>query len=143
MKLSETTGYTICRIARKIHYQVDELFKPYGMTVEQWSALKIIEEQEPLSQKDLALLIEKNQNTVKALVSHLETKELISRITNPSDKRNKILQVTPQGKKLIQKLSFLDEKANLDFLQSFSQKEKETLNHLLAKVEKAVHRNDG
>lgn len=143
MKLSETTGYTICRIARKIHYQVDELFKPYGMTVEQWSALKTIEEQEPLSQKDLALLIEKNQNTVKALVSHLETKKLISRITNPSDKRNKILQVTPQGKKLIQKLSFLDEKANLDFLQSFSQKEKETLNHLLAKVEKAVHRNDG
>ena len=35
MKLSETTGYTLCRIARKIHYQVDEIFKPYGITVEQ------------------------------------------------------------------------------------------------------------
>ncbi len=138
MKLSETTGYTICRIARKIHYQVDELFKPYGITVEQWSALKTIAEEAPLSQKDLALLIEKNQNTVKALVSHLEKKHLISRETNPSDKRNKILQVTEAGKTLVQKLSFLDEKANLDFLQSFSPEDKADLNRLLMQVEKAV-----
>lgn len=138
MKLSETTGYTICRIARKIHYQVDEIFKPYGITVEQWSALKYIDEEAPLSQKDLSLLLEKNQNTVKSLVSHLEEKGLICRKADATDKRNKILQLTTKGNMVIQKLSFLDETVNLDFLQTFTEEEKETLHHLLLKIEKSI-----
>ena len=44
MKLDETPGYALCRIARKVHYQIDLIFKEEGMTVEQWVALKTISE---------------------------------------------------------------------------------------------------
>lgn len=27
MKLDETPGYALCRIARKVHYQIDLIFK--------------------------------------------------------------------------------------------------------------------
>lgn len=138
MKLSETTGYTLCRIARKIHYQVDEIFKPYGITVEQWAALKTIEEKAPLSQKQLSDSLEKNQNTVKALVTHLLAKGWIARHLDPSDKRNQLLTLTETGQQITKELSFLDEKANLAFLQTFTAKENETFSKLLAKIETSL-----
>ena len=138
MKLSETTGYTLCRIARKIHYQVDEIFKPYGITVEQWAALKTIEEKAPLSQKQLSDSLEKNQNTVKALVTHLLSKGWITRHQDPSDKRNQLLTLTETGQQITQELSFLDEKANLAFLQTFTAEENETFSKLLAKIETSL-----
>ena len=42
MTLDDTIGYMISRVARKIHYAVDGMFKEYGITVEQWVALKTI-----------------------------------------------------------------------------------------------------
>ncbi len=138
MKLSETTGYTLCRIARKIHYQVDEIFKPYGITVEQWAALKTIEEKAPLSQKQLSDSLEKNQNTVKALVTHLLAKGWITRHLDPSDKRNQLLTLTETGQQITKELSFLDEKANLAFLQTFTAEENETFSKLLAKIETSL-----
>ena len=138
LTLNDTTGYTICRIARKIHYRVDELFKPYGLTVEQWVALKSIEEHAPLYQKELALVIEKNQNTVKSLVTHLEDKGFISRTPDPRDKRNLMLAVTGKGRALIAPLSAIDEKANTDFFSHFSPEEMKALEALLAKVEEKL-----
>lgn len=138
MKLSETTGYTICRIARKIHYQVDETFKPYGITVEQWAALKTIEEKAPLSQKQLADSLEKNQNTVKSLIDHLIDKGWITRNMDPSDKRNQLLQLTKEGQQIAKELAFLDEKANLAFLQTFTAEESQTLSKLLDKIETSL-----
>ncbi len=138
MNLNDTTGYTICRIARKIHYRVDELFKPYGLTVEQWVALKSIEEHAPLYQKELARIIEKNQNTASSLVGHLELKGFISRAPDPKDKRNLMLSVTEKGRTLIASLSDIDEVANTDFLSHFSAEEIQTLEALLAKLEKKL-----
>ena len=42
MKLDETPGYALCRIARKVHYQIDLIFKEEGMTVEQWVAMACV-----------------------------------------------------------------------------------------------------
>ena len=140
MILDEMLGYVICRVARKIHYRIDEAFTAYGITVEQWSALKIIEEheQENLCQKELAGYLEKNQNTVKTLVSHLEQKEFIKRSPDAHDKRNMLLHTTEKGQLLIQKLSALDQKANLDLLEDLSHGEREALKKILAKIEKRV-----
>lgn len=74
MKLDETPGYAFCRIARKVHYQIDLIFKEEGMTVEQWVALKTISENQPLIQKELGRLIEKTPNTVKSWQSALKRK---------------------------------------------------------------------
>ena len=88
MKLDETPGYALCRIARKVHYQIDLIFKEEGMTVEQWVALKTISENQPLIQKELGRLIEKTPNTVKSLAERLEKKNFIKRTPDPSDHRN-------------------------------------------------------
>lgn len=135
MTLDDTIGYMLGRIARKIHYRVDGVFKEYGITVEQWVALKTIAEYEPLCQKALAERIEKNQNTVKALVMHLENKGCIDRTPDPSDMRHMILRTTEKGRDCVERLSALDEHANLDFLGALSTDEQEELRRMLRKIE--------
>ena len=138
MILDNTIGYMICRIGRKIHYAVDEVFKAYGITVEQWVALKTIEEHEPLCQKALAEKIEKNQNTVKALVTHLDDKGFIDRTPNPDDMRHMMLRTTAKGRALVEQLTELDEHANLDFLGALSEAEQEELRRMLRKIEERL-----
>lgn len=140
MILDEMLGYVICRVARKIHYRIDEAFTAYGITVEQWSALKIIEEHEKdsLCQKELAGYLEKNQNTVKTLVSHLDKKGFIRRSPDVKDKRNMLLHTTAKGQQLIQRLSALDQQVNLDLLENLSVEERQALKKILAKIEKRL-----
>ena len=128
MKLDETPGYALCRIARKVHYQIDLIFKEEGMTVEQWVALKTISENQPL--------IEKTPNTVKSLAERLEKKNFIKRTPDPSDHRNLILTVTEKGQKFTEEYSALDEKANDALTSSLTKKEMEELARLLDKIEK-------
>ena len=135
MILDNTIGYMISRVARKIHYAVDEVFKAYGITVEQWVALKTIAEYEPLCQKTLAEKIEKNQNTVKALVTHLDDKGFIDRTPNPDDMRHMMLRTTERGRALVARLTELDEHKNFDFLGALSEAEQEDLRRMLRKIE--------
>lgn len=135
MKLDETPGYALCRIARKVHYQIDLIFKEEGMTVEQWVALKTISENQPLIQKELGRLIEKTPNTVKSSQSVLKRK-LHQEDARPSDHRNLILTVTEKGQKFTEEYSALDEKANDALTSSLTKEEMEELARLLDKIEK-------
>lgn len=111
MELDNTLGFILGRVSRKVHYRLDEIFKANDITIEQWVGLRMIDEEGPLCQKELADRMEKNQNTIKALIDRLEAKGLVERTVNLQDKRNLILTVTTGGKDLIRTLSPLEEKS--------------------------------
>lgn len=74
MDLDNTLGFILGRVSRKVHYRLDEIFKANDITIEQWVGLRMIDEEGPLCQKELADRMEKNQNTIKALIDRLEAK---------------------------------------------------------------------
>ena len=97
MELKNTLGYLLAQTARNIHVRMNDFFSGYGLTLEQWTALKLIKENSPLCQKELARLNHKSPNTIKALVDRLQSKGLIHRQEDPSDRRNLILSLTSEG----------------------------------------------
>lgn len=52
--LQETTGYIICRTARKIHQFMTKVLADYDITPEQWVVLQIVSKEKNLSQQELA-----------------------------------------------------------------------------------------
>ena len=88
MELKNTLGYLLAQTARTIHVRMNDFFSGYGLTLEQWTALKLIKENSPLCQKELARLNHKSPNTIKSLVDRLQSKGLIHRQEDPSDRRN-------------------------------------------------------
>ena len=73
MELKNTLGYLLAQTARNIHVRMNDFFSGYGLTLEQWTALKLIKENSPLCQKELARLNHKSPNTIKALVGRQRT----------------------------------------------------------------------
>ena len=137
MDLDNTLGFILGRVSRKVHYRLDEIFKANDITIEQWVGLRMIDEEGPLCQKELADRMEKNQNTIKALIDRLEAKGLVERTVNLQDKRNLILTVTT-GKDLIRTLSPLEEKINETIEGALTPRQVETCKALLLKLEKKL-----
>lgn len=135
MELDNALGFILGRVSRKVHYRLDEIFKSHHLTIEQWVGLRIIHEDGPLCQKELADQMEKNQNTVKALVDRLEDKGLIRRSVDPMDKRSLTLTLTDRGLALMRSLYPLEAEVNELIEGSLSKKQTETLKGLLLKLE--------
>ena len=112
MELKNTLGYLLAQTARNIHVRMNDFFSGYGLTLEQWTALKLIKENSPLCQKELARLNHKSPNTIKALVDRLQSKGLIhretlvARISPMEDKANALLEspLTKEERVLMKKL---------------------------------------
>ena len=138
MDLDNTLGFILGRVSRIVHYRLDEIFKANDITIEQWVGLRMIDEEGPLCQKELADRMEKNQNTIKALIDRLEAKGLVERTVNLQDKRNLILTVTTGGKDLIRTLSPLEEKINETIEGALTPRQVETCRKLLLKLERKL-----
>lgn len=104
----QTLGYEICLTARKIYQHLNALFEPLDITPEQWIIIKALLREDKLSQKELSLRVNKDQNTTKAIVDKLVKKGFIKREDNPQDKRAFILSLTSKAISLAPKLKELD-----------------------------------
>lgn len=134
MEQKNTLGYLLAQTARNIHVRMNDFFSGYGLTLEQWTALKLIKENSPLCQKELARLNHKSPNTIKALVDRLQSKGLIHRQEDPSDRRNLILSLTSEGETLVARISPMEDKANALLESPLTKEETVLMKKLLKKM---------
>lgn len=134
----ETTGYVICRTARKIHQYMTKLLADYNITPEQWVVLQIVVNKKNLSQQALSQHLEKDKNSTKALVDRLLKKGFLSRKKDPADKRLYRLQATSEGLALAKIIAARD----YDFVHNaeleLTPQELSSLIQLLGKLEKNI-----
>lgn len=91
------------RTARKVKSYAQQRFKELDLdiTVDQWLILKHTNENDGMSQKELAGLLYKDMPTVTRIVDLLCNKGLVSRIVHPQDRRSFIVQLTTAGKEKV------------------------------------------
>lgn len=92
-------GYDICYTARKIYQYIGKQIINFDITPEQLIVLKELAKEEGISQKELSIRLDKDQNTVKAMIDKLEVKSFIKRKENKLDKRAFSLYLTEKAKK--------------------------------------------
>ncbi|MEI0516822.1 MarR family winged helix-turn-helix transcriptional regulator [Brachyspira murdochii] len=92
-------GYDVCYTARKIYQYIGRQIINFDITPEQLIVLKELSKEEGISQKELSIRLDKDQNTVKAMIDKLEAKSFIERRENKLDKRAFSLFLTQKAKK--------------------------------------------
>jgi DNA-binding MarR family transcriptional regulator len=70
----------------------------------QFAILKLLYSSPRLKQTDLTRALKKKHANTVTLLDELESRSLISRSTDPDDKRSRVLELTPAGKKLTETL---------------------------------------
>lgn len=103
-----SVGYEICYTARKIYQLLNKGLEPYGITPEQFVVIDKLLEEEGSSQKQLAEKLDKDANTVKAMVDKLERNGYVLRRRNIQDKRAFSLYLTAKAKEALPALRVID-----------------------------------
>lgn len=106
---TKSTGHELALSLRNayltMHRQTDACFAEAGVTADQFVLLcALADEKEALTQQELADRITSDRNTLRAMLLLLEEKKLLRRDPHPTDKRARLVRLTPDGEQVQQVL---------------------------------------
>jgi MarR family transcriptional regulator for hemolysin len=130
-RIDESLGYILGKTYRKLVQIVSSRFKTYDITLEQWSVLYRLNEKEGISQKELAMLADKDQPTITRILDCLERKAWIRREQNAKDRRSFLIYATESGKKLSEMLAPVEKQTIQDVMAGIPEEQRELLKQLL------------
>ena len=132
--LSERPGFLIRRM-HQIHLALfAEECSTFGITPVQYSIMTVASAQPNLDQAQLAYEIGVDRATLANVVARLENKGLVRRRTLSSDKRVKLVALSPQGSALLKKMLVAVQRAHERTIEALSHKEQSQLMALLSKL---------
>ena len=113
------------------------------ITPDQYIVLRWLNERtnEQTTQSTLANLMYTDANNISALIIRMENLGFLSRLTNPNDRRKKIIQISPKG---IEKFNRARKVARLlekQALSGFCEKEKLEFNMLLGRLNEFLNKS--
>jgi DNA-binding MarR family transcriptional regulator len=115
--------------------KVASRLKPYGLTTEQFNVMRIVRGQRPKSVcvKDIThRMLERNSNTTR-IIDRLEQKGLLQRLASERDRRERAIELTPEGLDLLAAID-RDWEKNNPHSSSLLLDEARELNDLLDKL---------
>lgn len=134
MSAEQSLGYQI-RYAYRIFVKAlaDEL-GPHRVTTGQWSALRVLWQQEGLSQVELAQRMMVEKASLTAVLKAMASEGLITRVRNVEDRRKINIYLTASGRRLKSKILPLIGKINKRATRRLTSAEVHHLHTLLAQV---------
>ena len=104
--------------ARRWRALLDEQLRPIGQSSARMEALSAIYNSPPLSpQVDIARRLRIEGPTLTRMLDTLEKDGLVERLSDPRDRRTKLLKVTPQGERALENIFDIADEINLEKLR--------------------------
>ncbi len=100
----------------------------------QGGLLMLILKKEPVAQKELVEILDIRPSSLSELLKKLEAKGLIARTPDEQDKRNVVVALTPQGRKLAEQTADSREDLQARLFAALSEDELKQFDALLAKL---------
>jgi MarR family transcriptional regulator, organic hydroperoxide resistance regulator len=134
MSIEQSLGYQI-RYAYRIFVKAlaDEL-GPHRVTTGQWSALRVLWQEDGLSQVELAQRMMVEKASLTAVLKAMASEGLITRVRNTEDRRKVNIFLTTSGRRLKSKILPLIGRINKRATRRLSSAEVQQLRRLLARV---------
>jgi DNA-binding MarR family transcriptional regulator len=92
------------KASRRVSALYDEALEPFGINIAQFSAMRNIRRNAPVSLTDLGQIMELDRSTVGRNMKVLERMGLVAFATG-EDQREAVLSLTPEGEVLVEKAS--------------------------------------
>jgi len=99
MELAELLGHAARRLRRGSTAQL----APLGLTMAQAGVLRTVADR-PRRMADIAAALDVVPRSVTPMVDELETAGLVARRSDPSDRRSTLVETTPEGRRLLERL---------------------------------------
>jgi len=98
MKPESNLGGLLGKASRLLANDLNTTLKAHGLTVEQWTLLAVLWEQDALKQKELQVALLKDKATINSLVSYLVKNGFVHKTQDEVDRRSFIITLSEQGR---------------------------------------------
>ena len=110
-----------------------------GVSPNQFLVLMALAETGPVCQQFLAGVIGIDPRNIVPILDSLEARGLVSRETDPADRRRRLIELTGVGRRIVAELSALGAQTERELLASVPQADQESLRRILRSVLDAAH----
>lgn len=145
-RADDSLGFQVGKTSRKMMQLLTSRFKPFDITVEQWSVLCRLWEQDGITQKELAARAVKDQPTITRILDCLDRKGMVRREANVEDRRSFLIRITPEGAEMADKLIPIEVQTIKEIMNGLSQERidafRETLLQLENNADLAYHKEN-
>lgn len=146
MKLSEENIFPWIGITSKMidHYH-SRKFKESGfeLSKEQWVMLKVISENNGVSQNEIACVANRDKTTLTRLINTMEKKNFIARIPSVEDKRVNLIYLTTHGEKLFHEAGSLMKDLVENLNSGITNQEEKALIRIMKKIQNNINETNG
>lgn len=137
--LNDCIAFITNKHNKEITEQFTQRLQNHNITRVQWTALYYIGDNEGITQKHLAQILDSNESSIVRLIDRMEKENIVRREKDPSDRRITKLFLTEDGMKKIQELLPIGEKFSRDCIKDISEEDLETFKRVLNKMVKNLN----
>jgi DNA-binding MarR family transcriptional regulator len=111
MDFAEVRTYEIClilvRSQRNMRAFLQRLLRPFGLSMNEWLLLSLIQDAPPksLDMNELAEQLDVGKPHITALFSDLQAVNYVEQTVDPKDKRRKIVHITTHGSNVLKEVN--------------------------------------
>lgn len=106
----------------------------YDITGEQWRILRCLWYKDGLRQQDLAERVHKDKTSITRSIDSMEKRDLVVRIPDRLDRRQKLIYLTDKGKRLREKSMEVAKKMSLEAQQGIESEHLDVFRDVLTKI---------
>lgn len=109
-----------------------------GITFEMLEVLTVLSRNKSINQQQIADTVRKNKANLTPIIDKLSSRNLVIRSEDVSDRRNKLISLTEEGKKLYKSYANMFEQFYQEFLNDIDTNNLDKTIHVLRKIEQQV-----
>jgi DNA-binding MarR family transcriptional regulator len=132
--VAEYVGQLFFRLWRASHTQTAAALETIGLTPALFAVLNFLRARDGAIQQEIGAAMGIDPSTMVALIDQLEGAGLAKRRPHPKDRRAREVQLTPKGRRTLERARELAAKVEGDVLQGLSRTERRKLVSLLRKA---------
>tara|TARA_B110001454_G_scaffold219099_1_gene249916 strand:- start:19789 stop:20280 length:492 start_codon:yes stop_codon:yes gene_type:complete len=126
----------IC-VARARRYRSEDFFNAlvsYNLVTPQLGILRVINEAGSVSQQDIGDFVVIDKASMVKFIDQLEKLKLVNRTSHETDRRIKLISLTPKGKKTLEIVAEVIKEVEAVFLQPLTEEEQQQLRNIVPKL---------
>lgn len=131
MAIEFRLGYLLKHVQLQYNALVSAALAPLGVEVREWAALLCLDDDQSLSQAEVAHLLGIDRTTMVALVDELQAKGFVRRRPHDDDRRKNIVELTPAGRRIKQRAARLVDDTERRYLAGLRRADAEQLKRSL------------
>ena len=138
MMLVKQVGVLVNILNCKLKKRISSVFKSEGinLTAEQFLVMDTLWDEGVLTQQQIADITMRDKNSIVKLIDGLEVRDLVRRVSNPDDRRQNLIEVTPYSLSVRKTIDSLAYESVYSILGDISAKAVKTFVKVLARMER-------